>query len=84
MSEDWPNDFSDVMMIALPKKIKHTNAVITEMITLISYIGKVVACLLSKRLESRIEEFLEDQFEFQKDKGTIDAIGYIRITSAWQ
>jgi Reverse transcriptase (RNA-dependent DNA polymerase). len=43
---------------------------------------KIVARILSKRLESKIEEIMkEDQFGFQKGKGTRDAIGLMRIIS---
>jgi Reverse transcriptase (RNA-dependent DNA polymerase). len=45
-------------------------------ISLISHTGKIVARILSKRLESKIQEVTEeDQFEFKKGKGTRDAIG---------
>ena len=51
-------------------------------ISLISYTGKIVARIriLSKRLESEIEEIVEaDQSEFWKGKGTRDDIGLLRI-----
>ena len=51
-------------------------------INLISYTGKIFACIQSKRLESKIEEVIEeDQFGFRKGKGTRDAIGLMRIIS---
>ena len=51
-------------------------------ICLISHSGKIVARILSKRLESKIEEVIEeDQFGFRKGKGTRDAIGLMRIIS---
>ena len=44
--------------------------------------GKIVARILSKRLESKIEEVIEkDQFGFRKGKGTRDAIKLMRIAS---
>ena len=49
-------------------------------ICLISHTGMIVARILSKRLESKIEEVREeDQFGFRKSKGTRDAIGLMRI-----
>jgi Reverse transcriptase (RNA-dependent DNA polymerase). len=69
MSGDWPKDFLDVTMIARKCNDYRT-------IRLISHTGKIVARILSKRLESKIEEVIEkDQFGFQKGKGTRDAIG---------
>ena len=41
---------------------------------------KIVARILSKRLESKIEEIIEEyQFGFRKGKGTRDSIGLMRI-----
>jgi len=37
-------------------------------ISLISHTGKIVAHILSKRLESKIAEIIEDQFGFKKVK----------------
>jgi len=69
-------------MIALPKKNQTNKCSDHRTISLISHTRKIVACILSKRLESKIEEVVEeDQFGFQKGKGTRDAIGLMRITS---
>ena len=71
VSANWPKDILDVTIIALPKKCSDHRK-----ISLISHTGKIVARILSKRLESKIEEVIEgDQFGFRKGKGTIDAIG---------
>ena len=49
-------------------------------IILILHTGKIVACIVSKRLESKIEEVIEeDKFGFQKGKGNRNAIGIMRI-----
>ena len=65
------------MIIVLPKKFRDHRT-----ICLISHTGKIVAPILSKILESKIEEVIEeDQFGFRKGKGTIDAIGIMRIIS---
>ena len=51
-------------------------------IRLSSYTGKIVACILSKRLESKIKEDVEkDQFGFRKGKGTRGAIRLMKIIS---
>ena len=48
-------------MIALPKKNKAKECSEHRTISLISHTGKTVAHILSKRLESIIEEVIEDQ-----------------------
>ena len=57
MSGLWPNDFLYVMIIALPKK--HQSKKCSE-ISLISHTGRIVAFILNKILESKIEENLEE------------------------
>jgi Reverse transcriptase (RNA-dependent DNA polymerase). len=75
-------DFLDVTMIALPKKTQAKKCSDHRTISLISYAGKIVARFLSKRLESKIEEVIEeDQIGFRKGKGTRDAIELLRIIS---
>jgi Reverse transcriptase (RNA-dependent DNA polymerase). len=69
-------------MIALPKKNQAKKRSDHRTISLISHTGKVVARILSKRLESIIQEVIEEaQFGFQKGKGTRDTIGLMRIIS---
>ena len=49
---------------------------------MISLTRKIVACIFSRRLESKIGEFIqEDLFGFQKGKATRYAIGLMIITS---
>ena len=67
MTGDWPKDLLDYTMIALPKKNQKKKCSYHRKISLISHTGKIVALVLSKRLESKIKEVIEeDQFEFQK------------------
>ena len=80
MSGDWPKEFVDVRMIALPKKANKCSDHRT--ISLISHTAKIFAGILSKILESKIEEVIEeDQFGFRKGKGTRDATRLMRIIS---
>ena len=82
MSGDWPKDFLYVTMIALPKKNQTEKCDYRRTIGQISHTGKIVTFILSKRFECKIEEVIEeDQFGFQKGKGTRDAIGLMRIIS---
>ena len=68
-------------MIILPKKNEANKCSNYSTVNLISCNGKIFALMLSKRLESNVEEVIEDKFGFWKDKGTRDAIGLMRIIS---
>ena len=69
-------------MIALQKKNQAINCSNHRTISLISHTGNIVARILSKRLENKIEEVIEeDQFGFRKSKGSRDAIELMRIIS---
>ena len=57
---DWPKDFLDVTIFALPKKNQEKKCSDHRPISLISHTGKIVARILSKRLGSKIEEFIEE------------------------
>jgi len=48
----------------------------------IAHTAKIVAKILRRRIESKIEDVLgEDQCGFRRGKGTRDAIGMLRIIS---
>ena len=79
---EWPKDFTEVTMIALKKKPQATKCSNHRTISLISHIAKIVAKILRRRIEKKIEDVLgEDQFGFRRGKGTRDAIGMLRIIS---
>ena len=80
MSGDWPKDFLDVTMNALPPKNEAKKCRDYRTISLILHTRRIVARFLSKRLENKIEEVIEeDQFGFWKGKGTRDAdYGYLK------
>ena len=59
MSGNWLKDFLDVTMITLPKKNQAKNRSDYRTISLISHTGKIVPCIISKILESKIEEVIE-------------------------
>jgi len=50
MSGDWPKDFLDVMTIGLPRRNQAKKISGPGIICLVSHTGKIVACILSKRL----------------------------------
>ena len=69
-------------MIALKKKPQATKCSDHRTISLMAHTAKIVAKILRRRLEKKIEDVLgEDQFEFRIGKGTRDAIGMLRIIS---
>jgi hypothetical protein len=79
---EWPKDFTEVTMIALKKKPQATKCSNHHTISLITHTAKIVAEILRRRIEKKIEDILgEDQFGFRRGKGTRDAIGMLRIIS---
>jgi hypothetical protein len=62
-------------MIALKKKPPATKCSDHRTISLIAHTAKIVAKILRRRIEKKIEDVLgEDQFGFRRGKGTMDAI----------
>ena len=72
---EWPQDFTEVTMIALKKKTKATKCSDYRTINLIAHTAKI----LRRGIEKKIEDVLGDQFGFRRGKGTRDAIGMMRI-----
>jgi hypothetical protein len=69
-------------MIALKKKTKATKCSHHRTISLIAHTAKIIAKILKRRIESKIEDTLgEDLFGFRRGKGTRDAIGMMRTTA---
>jgi len=66
---EWPNDFTEVTMIALKKKPQATKCSDHRTIRLITHTAKIVAKILRRRIEKKIEDVLgEDQFGFRRGK----------------
>ena len=77
---EWPQDFTEVTIIGLKKKTKATKCSDYRTISLIAHTAKIIAKILRRRIEKKIEDALgEDQFGFRRGKGTRDAIGMMRI-----
>ena len=69
-------------MIALKKKPRATKYSDHRTISLIAPTTKIVAKILRRRIEKKIEDVLRvDQFGFRRGKGTTDAIRMLRIIS---
>jgi hypothetical protein len=68
-SGEWSKDFTEVTMVALKKKPKARKCNDHCTISLIAHAAMVVASVLRKRSEKKIEDILsEDQFGFRKGK----------------
>jgi hypothetical protein len=79
---EWPNDFTEVTMIALKKKPQPKKCSDHRTISLIAHTAKIVAKILRRRIEKKIENVLgEDQFGFRREKGTRNAIGMLKLIS---
>jgi len=79
---EWPKDFTEVTMIVSKKKPEATKCSDQHIISLIAHTAKIVAKILRRRIERKIENVLgENQFGFRRGKGTRDAIGMLRIIS---
>jgi len=75
----WPEDFTRVVMIPLPKKTNATECSDHRTISLISHASKIMLKVLTKRIEAKARDFIgRSQFGFQKGRGTRDAIGVLR------
>ena len=78
----WPKDFTEVTMIALKKRPQAKKCSDHCTISLMAQTAKIVAKILRRRIEKKIEDALgEDQFGFRRGKGTRDAIVILRIIS---
>ena len=83
---EWPNEFTYVTRVTLKNKNKKkpqaSKCSDHRTINLIAHTAKIVAKILRRRIEKKIEDALgEDPFGFRRGKGTRDAIGMLRIKS---
>jgi len=66
---EWPKDFMEVTMITLKKKPQATKCSDHGTISLIAHTTKIVAKILRRRIEKKIEDVLgEDQFDLEEEK----------------
>jgi len=79
---EWSKNFTEVTAIVLKKKPQATKCSAHRTISLITHTAKIVAKILRRRVERKIEDVLgKDQFGFRRGKGTMDASGMLRIIS---
>ena len=55
---EWPKDFTEVTMIALKKKTQATKCSDHRTISLIAHAAKIIARILRRRIERKIEDVL--------------------------
>jgi hypothetical protein len=79
---EWPKDFTEITIITLKKTPQATQHSEHRTISLIAHTAKIVAKILRRRFEKKIEDVLgEDQLGFRRGKGTKIATGMLRIIS---
>ena len=75
-------DITEFTIIALKEKPQATKYSDHRTVSLIAHTAKIVAKILRRRIEKKIEDVLgEDQFGFRRGKGTRDTVGMLRIIS---
>lgn len=76
----WPEDFTRVVIIPLPKKENAVDCGDHRTISLISHASKIMLKILTKRIEAKVRDFIgRNQFGFRREVGTRDAIGVMRM-----
>ena len=66
---EWPQDFTEVTMIALKKKTKATKCGDYRTISVIAHTAKIIAKILRRRIEKKTEDVLgEDQLDLEEEK----------------
>jgi hypothetical protein len=81
-SGEWLKDFTQVTVIALKNRPKHTKCNDHRRIILFAHVAQIVSRIFRTRIEQKIEDVHgEDYFGFRKGKGTRDAAGMLRTIS---
>ena len=63
----WPDDFTRIAMIPLPKKNNATKCSDFRTISLICHASKIVLRILTKRIEAKVRHLIgRSQFGFRK------------------
>jgi len=63
---EWPKNFTEVKIFALNKKTQATKCSDHRTISLIAHTPKVIAKILRRKFERKIEDVLGDQFGFRR------------------
>ena len=77
---EWPEEFTKVVLIPIPKKSNATECGDYRTISLICHASKIMLKILIKRIEYKVQNFISrSQFGFKRGCGTRDAIGVLRM-----
>ena len=77
---EWPEEFTQTVMIPLQKKPNAQDCKDHRTISLISHASKIVLKIINKRIQSNAENYVgSDQFGFKSGCGTREAIALMRI-----
>ena len=77
---EWPEEFTKVVLIPIPKKSNATECGDYRTISLICHASKIMLKILTKRIEHKVQNFIsKNQFGFKRGCGTRDAIGVLRM-----
>ena len=75
-----PKDFQKSVIIPIPKKINADRCEYYRTISLLPHASKILTRIIYRRIESRIDEQLEDdQFGFRRNRGTREAILSLKL-----
>ena len=78
----WPEEFTKIVMIPIPKKVNATECSDYRTISLIPHASKILLKILTQRIEGNAKEYIsKTQFGFRKGLGTREAIGVMRMMS---
>ena len=76
----WPEDFTQVVLIPLKKKVNAVDCEDHRTISLISHAAKILLKVLTNRIESKVNGLISrNQFGFRKGLGTRDAVGIMKV-----
>lgn len=79
-SREWPSQWTESVLIVIPKKANSKKCADHRTISLISHASKVLLKIIQKRITPRIEEVLsETQAGFRKRRSTTEQIANLRI-----
>ncbi|XP_063615927.1 uncharacterized protein LOC134789159, partial [Penaeus indicus] len=81
----WPTQWTQSILIPIPKKKMSKNCSEHRTISLISHPSKVLLTIILNRIKPGIEEILdESQAGFRKDRSTVEQILNLRLLSESQ
>jgi len=79
-TKEWPSQWTESVLITIPKKANSRKCSDYRTISLISHTSKVLLKIIQKRISPRVEEVLsESQAGFRRGRSTVEQITTIKI-----